>query len=470
MSAPRDPDGAPDLDGFWRDLQACHRDLPSLLGVIADQVVSVLGEGCVLTTVTADGAWLEPRVVVHADPQVAEAMRSALANRNARVGEGIAGRVAEDRRSIVVNGLPSEVASATSAHYRPFAARHPMRGLAIVPMVAGGELVGTLGSVRTTSSRPYTPTDLRALEALAERAALAISDAITTRRAVGPADFEAIFVHSLDGVLLTTPDGRILAANPAACTILGRTEREIVEGGRALLVVSEDPRLARSIEERAATGRARAELQMRRGDGTTFVADVSSTIFTTPDDEARACVIFRDISDVVAAREHASARVSELEHVAYRDALTGLLNRRGFAIAAEHALAAADRDSLSSELLFLDIDGLKAINDNRGHLAGDAAIVATADAVRGAIRGADVACRLGGDEVILLLIDTDPADVDAIVERIQTALEIDERLPGALSVSVGSVRRGAGSTVTLDELIDAADRDMYKHKVLGRRR
>jgi diguanylate cyclase (GGDEF)-like protein len=162
--------------------------------------------------------------------------------------------------------------------------------------------------------------------------------------------------------------------------------------------------------------------------------------------------------------------VSELEHVAYRDALTGLLNRRGFAIAAEHSLAVADRDSLSSELLFLDIDGLKAINDSRGHLAGDAAIVATADAVRGAIRGADVACRLGGDEVILLLIDTDPADVDAIVERIQTALEIDERLPGALSVSVGSVRRGAGSTVTLDELIDAADRDMYKHKVLGRRR
>ena len=87
-------------------------------------------------------------------------------------------------------------------------------------------------------------------------------------------------------MLLTTPDGQILAANPAACEILQRSEAEICHVGRAGLVVKSDPRVAQLVELRAVRGRARGEMSLHRGDGEPFVADVSSTLFTTADGAA----------------------------------------------------------------------------------------------------------------------------------------------------------------------------------------
>ena len=93
-------------------------------------------------------------------------------------------------------------------------------------------------------------------------------------------------------------EGRILAANPAACRILGRTETEICRVGRAGLLVDDD-RTRAAIVRRAVAGSERAELSMRRGDGEIFTADLSSTVFTTVDGELRASVIFRDIGERV---------------------------------------------------------------------------------------------------------------------------------------------------------------------------
>ena len=109
--------------------------------------------------------------------------------------------------------------------------------------------------------------------------------------------YRAIFENSLDGVMFTIPDGRILAANPAACQLLGRSEEEICALGRQGLTDPTDPRWVTSLAERARTGRTRTQGRMIRGDGTTFEADFSSAIFSTPDGERRACLIFRDLSD-----------------------------------------------------------------------------------------------------------------------------------------------------------------------------
>ena len=254
----------------------------------------------------------------------------------------------------------------TPPQYAAFVRDHPLRAMMVAPLVASGQLVGTLGSIRTSSDEPYSSDDLRLLEALADRAALALDEGISGPHAIGAADFEAIYRHNLDGVLLTTPDGHLLAANPAACSILGLSEREIVDGGRDAIVVADDPRLVRAIEERGRGGHARAEFAMRRGDGTTFIADVSSTIYTTPDRKVRAVVIFRDVTERVAARELTMAKVAELEQAADRDPLTGLWNRRGFSVAAEQALASADRQGTVCQLVFVDVDSLKTINDTRG--------------------------------------------------------------------------------------------------------
>jgi diguanylate cyclase (GGDEF)-like protein/PAS domain S-box-containing protein len=406
--------------------------------------------------------------VFHADAHVAEAMQAILASNDVRVGEGIAGTVARDRRPIVLSDVPPETFEATTPpQYLPFIREHPIRSLLVVPLLAAGELFGTLGSFRTDSDEPYTLMDVRLLERLAERAALALADALAGPRAIGPADYEAIYRHSRDGVLFTTPDGHILAANPAACDILGRSEREIVLGGREGVVVADDPRLAPALAQRAETGYARAELLFRRGDGTTFVADVSSAIFTTPDHKVRTVLIFRDISDAVEARERVLAKVAELEEAADRDPLSGLLNRRGFVVAAEQALAAADRHGSSCQVLFVDLDGLKQRNDAFGHAAGDTAIVALAGAIDRAVRDADIACRLGGDEFVVLL-DARADELAAVVDRIRHELDADGDAPAGLTFSTGVVERVPGMEASLADLIDAADRDMYQQKVLSR--
>jgi diguanylate cyclase (GGDEF)-like protein/PAS domain S-box-containing protein len=450
---------------------ACHHELPALLRVIADQVVDLFGDGCVLTIVEPGSTTLVPRAVVHRDPTVEAAMRLVLTREQMRIGEGIAGTVAADRRPILLNDLPLEtIAETTPPQFLPFVRDHPLRALMVAPLLASGELVGTLGAVRTSSDEPYTATDLRHLEALAERAALAVHETLAGPRTIDAADYEAIFRHNLDGVLLTTPDGHILAANPAACSMLGLSEREIVDGGREAVVVSDDPRLAQALAERAAAGRARAEFAMRRGDGSTFTADVSSAIFTTPDGQVRAVVIFRDVSDQVASREQAHARVAELEQAADRDPLTGLWNRRGFSVASEQALATADRQGVVAQLVFVDVDGLKAINDTRGHAVGDDAIRAVAAAIDRTVREGDVACRFGGDEFVILLLDTPTHEVASISERISKELADDPLTPPGITFSTGVVERRPGADADLTEQIDAADRDMYQQRVLRRLR
>jgi PAS domain S-box-containing protein len=107
------------------------------------------------------------------------------------------------------------------------------------------------------------------------------------------ARFRCFFESSMDGLMVTVPDGRILAANPAACRILGRPESEIVLAGRQGVADPLDPRLRALLEERARSGRAAGEMTMVRGDGTRFEAEISSAIFETPEG-ARAGMVIRD--------------------------------------------------------------------------------------------------------------------------------------------------------------------------------
>lgn len=108
---------------------------------------------------------------------------------------------------------------------------------------------------------------------------------------------QAIWVHSLDAILLTAPDGRIFAANPAACSLFGRTEEEICRLGRNGLVDVNDPQLAAALADREQLGQARRELIFIRSDGSRFAGEVTSAVFTDPEGQARTSMIIRDISE-----------------------------------------------------------------------------------------------------------------------------------------------------------------------------
>ena len=124
--------------------------------------------------------------------------------------------------------------------------------------------------------------------------------------------FESLFVHGVDGVLLTTPDGRIQRANTRACELLGWTEAELVAIGREGIAERRDPRWTVALETRARVGLFRGVLRMRRSDGTAFPAEVTSAEF--PEGEGRrAYVTFRDLTaeEVEAARTAETSRAAE---------------------------------------------------------------------------------------------------------------------------------------------------------------
>lgn len=454
---------------FWSQLVACHGDPQLLVAVITRHAAEVIGEASVLTVVSEDGRTLQPAAVFHEDPQVLELMRGVLAAGPYRVGEGIAGAVAATREPVVLGHLaPDSVDRLVAPHSAPFTREHPIKALMIVPLVVHGEVIGTLGVVRTASDEPYSRTDLQTLESLAERAALPLGENRRWPRRLGPADHEAIYQHSIDGVLFTSPDGMILAANPAACEILQLSEAAICQLGRAGLVVGDDPRSKTAIAQRRIAGHARAEIPMRRGNGGVFMADVSSTIFTTPELEVRAVVVFRDVSKQVAEREWLAEQARELGRAATRDDLTGLRNRRGFMIAAEHSIAFADREGAPVQLVFLDIDGLKDINDTLGHVAGDTTIRALGTAIADAVRDVDVAARLAGDEFVVLLYGATTEQAASVVERIVQDFAADPGTPRSATFSVGLAERRAGSGILLNALIHDADTRMYQHKAIRR--
>ncbi|MFH1153351.1 MAG: PAS domain S-box protein [Pseudomonadota bacterium] len=108
--------------------------------------------------------------------------------------------------------------------------------------------------------------------------------------------YRAFFESSLDALLITSPDGRVMEANAEACRMLGFTQKELIRAGRDGVVDHGDTRLIPALEERARTGRYRGELTFRRKDGTRFPVDITSVLFNAEEDSVRSSIIVRDLS------------------------------------------------------------------------------------------------------------------------------------------------------------------------------
>ena len=108
--------------------------------------------------------------------------------------------------------------------------------------------------------------------------------------------YKLLFEASLDGVLLTAPNGRIFSANPALCRLLGRSEEEIIALGRGGVVDREDPRLAEALAERDRTGKFAGELTMIHKEGTKIPVEITTAGFKDRFGQARTSMIIRDIT------------------------------------------------------------------------------------------------------------------------------------------------------------------------------
>lgn len=172
---------------------------------------------------------------------------------------------------------------------------------------------------------------------------------------------------------------------------------------------------------------------------------------------------FQTLRDLAAMVEEELAAI----HLATTDALTGLRNRRGFLLVSSQILQLAKRMRKPTCLVFIDLDGLKKINDELGHDTGDRALVHTAELLNKSFRKSDVIARLAGDEFCVFLSGTSVPDAALAIERLHENVERhNESNAGEppLALSLGMADWEPSSEETLDELMKRADSEMYVHK------
>ena len=162
-------------------------------------------------------------------------------------------------------------------------------------------------------------------------------------------------------------------------------------------------------------------------------------------------------------------RYKAVHDLAELDALSGLYNRRYFQDTLAREVKRAQRYRRTLSLLVFDVDGLKAINDEHGHLAGDALLVETANRLRSVTRGADVASRIGGDEFAVILPESTVADAQQLHERLSSVLEAEPAGPlDRIQISAGIAELRPDERGV--EFFDRADQAALRAKRAGRGR
>lgn len=254
-----------------------------------------------------------------------------------------------------------------------------------------------------------------------------------------------------DAVIATDTSARITYLNPAAERLTGWTAGDLAGAAVTRLV---------RVDDGGRRGAPACRLVCR--DGSERPADMTSAPLHGPAGAVVGRVLVcRDVSAVLALTE-------ALNHRATHDPLTALPNRRGLFERLEVALAAASAHGHPAAVGFLDIDGMKAVNDSHGHALGDELLVSIADRLRALVRGADTVSRLGGDEFVVVLSRVERrGDAEALLRMLGVAVALPHRLSRAV-VKVG-VSAGLACYPdhghTAADLLARADRAMYVAKL-----
>jgi diguanylate cyclase (GGDEF)-like protein/PAS domain S-box-containing protein len=256
--------------------------------------------------------------------------------------------------------------------------------------------------------------------------------------------------------------GLITEWNSQAEALFGWTREEVL--GRLLVDTMMAPNHGQALPDSMAGGAAaaaqRLEIEARRKDGSVFPVEMVVWPIGSEEDRCGFNALLHDISERRQLED-------ELWELALVDDLTGLHNRRGFIVLAKQAVREVNRAGRPIIGLFVDVDGLKSINDRYGHQAGDEALRLVAHSLSVACRSSDIVGRLSGDEFALLLIEAgDAADVEQRVRSTLAQLAAD--LPYQVEVSIGLARCDPDPECRLEDLFAAADRAMYQQKAARR--
>jgi diguanylate cyclase (GGDEF)-like protein/PAS domain S-box-containing protein len=270
--------------------------------------------------------------------------------------------------------------------------------------------------------------------------------------------YRALVDNPAYGIYQCDAEGELLDANQALVTMLGYDSKEdLLAANRSSVII---PNLRKGVSFTAGSGERQQiepiEIEWKRKDGTALKVRLGGRgAFDENGNFARYEIIAVDITEQRTLEDH-------LRHQADSDSLTGLANHRRLFEVLQAEICRSNRTGREFSLLLLDLDELKKVNDQFGHLTGDRALCRLGQILKDCCRSIDTAARHGGDEFALVLPETDWAAATLVARRICDLLGKDAEEP-ALSVSIGlaSFPKDAG---TIGTLLYAADKALYEMK------
>jgi diguanylate cyclase (GGDEF)-like protein/PAS domain S-box-containing protein len=280
----------------------------------------------------------------------------------------------------------------------------------------------------------------------------------------------SVFVNAGEGITITDLQGTIVEVNQAFTRITGYAREEVIgQNPRILKSERQDPTfyegMWRSLTEQ---GYWSGEIWNRHKSGEAYAELLTISAVRDASGGVQHYVgLFTDITTI-------KTHQKQLEHIAHFDALTNLPNRVLLADRLQHAMAHMRRRRQQLAVVYLDLDGFKAINDTHGHAAGDQFLIEVTRHMKDALRDGDTLARLGGDEFVAVLTDlNDTADCLPLARRLLAAAAQRIRLGEVdvqISASMGITFYPQQQDMDADQLLRQADQAMYQAKVAGKNR
>ncbi len=265
-------------------------------------------------------------------------------------------------------------------------------------------------------------------------------------------------------ILISRRDGTTIWVNEAFEHLSGYTREEVLGQRTSLLKSGQQPdSFFKNMWETILSGQKwRGELVNRRKDGSLYQEEMTITpVKNAAGDITHFIAIKLDITERKAVEE-------QIRQLASSDPLTGLANYRRLFEALDSEIKRCGRTARSFAVLLLDLDGLKAINDAHGHQVGSRALARVANILRIHCRANDTAARYGGDEFVIVLPETGSEAARHVAQRISEEARNGTEEP-SISVSAGAAIYPEDGK-TIDELLAAADRALYREKRSPKRR
>ena len=281
----------------------------------------------------------------------------------------------------------------------------------------------------------------------------------------------SVFSHAQEAIMITDPSGTMIDVNQAFVSITGYERDEVI--GRNTSMLSSGRQGKAFYEALWASlkgqGRWTGEIWNRRKSGEVYAELLTISAVQGADGQVLRYVAL--FSDITRQKEHEQ----QLERIAHFDALTGLPNRTLLSDRLQLAMAQTERRGKKLAVVFLDLDGFKAVNDTHGHAAGDMLLIALAERMRQALREGDTLARLGGDEFVAVLPDlSEFAESLPVLERLRLAaaepVHSENHPPLQVSASLGLSFFAPRDDTTADQLMRQADQAMYQAKISGKNR